>query len=57
MTIKEAYILKKRIIATILSIALMITQVPWTALDVFAQTTLDVVPGSKIADNDTTDGW
>ncbi len=49
--------MKKRIIATILSIALMITQVPWTALDVFAQTTLDVVPGSKVSDADTTDGW
>ena len=49
--------MKKRIIATILSIALMITQVPWTALDVFAQTSLDIVSGSQIADPDTTNDW
>ena len=49
--------MKKRIIATILSIALMITQGPWTALDVFAQTSLDIVSGSQIADPDTTNDW
>jgi len=49
--------LKKRIIATILSIALMITQVPWAAMGVFAQTSLDIVSGSQIADPDTTNDW
>lgn len=47
--------MKKRIIATILSIALIFTSVPWTAVDVFAQTTLDVV--NQVVDPDTTNDW
>jgi len=61
VTIKGAYTLKKRIIATILSIALMITSVPWTALDVFAATVNlpadNVGANTYISDSNTINGW
>ena len=56
--------MKKRIIATILSIALMITQVPWAGLDAFAasqeQTTASLAASAGetyVSDNDTFDSW
>ena len=47
---------KKRI-TSILSALLLIACLPWSAMDVSAHTTLDPVPGSKVTDASTLDGW